>query len=456
MSGPHWLLDRLAGFSGRPAILWRDREVGYEELLRATSGWIEELDRRGAAPGECIAIDGDYSPETCALLLAAIARSLVAVPLTPATPGNREDLLAVAGVGPVFRFDAEDDWRFERRAADPEPHPLLERLRASGHPGLIVFSSGSTGETKASLHDFDRILAKFVRPRRPFRTLTFLLLDHLGGLNTLFSILSSGGTVVTGEERDPEAVCRAVERHRIQLLPTTPTFLRMLLISQAHERRDLSSLELVSYGTEPMPPSTLGELRAALPGVRLKQTYGLSELGVLSSESREPGSLWMRVGGEGFETRVVDGTLRIRAASAMLGYLNTDRQPFDGEGWFDTQDAVEVDGEWLRILGRTSEIVNVGGQKVYPAEVESVLMQMDGVLDAAVQGRPNPVTGEVVVARVRLAAPEDPDGFEERMRAFCQGRLESYKIPVLVEVEGGDLYNRRFKKIREPKGRRVV
>jgi long-chain acyl-CoA synthetase len=452
MAGEHWLLSRLAELAAQPAappaLVWRGREIGYGELRRAARGWLAELDRRGIAAGESVAIDGDYSPGTCALLLAAIALGLVAVPLTPATPGGREELLAVAGVGPVFRFDGDDGWRCERRS-DPPTHPLLERLRASGRPGLIVFSSGSTGETKASLHDFERVLAKFERRRRPFRALTFLLLDHLGGLNTLFSILSSGGTVVAGEERGPEAMCQAIERHRVELLPTTPTFLKMLLISGAHERHDLSSLQLISYGTEPMPASTLAELRRALPGVRLKQTYGLSELGVLSTHSRDSDSLWLRVGGEGFETRVVDGTLRIRAASAMLGYLNDRPQPFDAEGWFDTQDVVEVDGDYLRFLGRKSEVINVGGQKVYPAEVESVLMQMGNVCDVLVAGRPNPITGQVVAAAVRLDQPEDADAFEERLRVFCRGRLEPWKVPVVVDMAERDLYNLRFKKARQ-------
>src|SRR6266478_1754084 len=91
--------------------------------------------------------------------------------------------------------------------------------------------------------------------------------------------------------------------------------------------------------------------------------------------------------------------------SAMLGYLNWP-SPFDAEGWFNTGDSVEVDGEWLRILGRKSEIINVGGEKVYPAEVESVLHELDNIRDVAVIGRANPISGQVVLARVVLGDPE--------------------------------------------------
>src|SRR5439155_1572503 len=110
-------------------------------------------------------------------------------------------------------------------------------------------------------------------------------------------------------------------------------------------------------------------------------------------------------GGDGFETRVVDGMLQIRARSAMLGYLNAP-SPFTSDGWLPTGDAVDVDGEYLRIRGRHSEIINVGGEKVYPAEVESVLQSMEGVKDVTVGSEPNPISGQIVTARVKLATGE--------------------------------------------------
>jgi acyl-coenzyme A synthetase/AMP-(fatty) acid ligase len=311
----------------------------------------------------------------------------------------------------------------------------------------VLFSSGSTGVAKAALHDLAVLLEKFHEPRAGQRTLAFLLLDHIGGLNTLFHVLASGGTVVSVSERDPEAVCAAVARHRVELLPTSPTFLNLLLISEAYARHDLSSLRRVTYGTEVMPQSTLERLGEVLPGVALTQTYGLSEVGIMRAKSRDSSSLWVRVGGEGFETRVVDGTLRIRARSAMLGYLNYP-SPFDADGWLDTGDEVETDGEWLRFLGRRSEVVNVGGLKVYPAEVESVLLDMDGVRDAVVRAEASPITGQVVVARVTLDRPEGTAAFKRRMRAFCGGRLAPFKVPVKVEIAAGEQHSARFKRVR--------
>ena len=111
-----------------------------------------------------------------------------------------------------------------------------------------------------------------------------------------------------------------------------------------------------------MPESTLKRIHEIFPQVQLLQTYGLSELGILRSKSKDSTSLWVKVGGHGFETKVVDGILWIRAQSAMMGYLNA-ANPFDEEGWMNTEDEVEVDGDYIRILGRRTDIINVGGQK---------------------------------------------------------------------------------------------
>jgi acyl-CoA synthetase (AMP-forming)/AMP-acid ligase II len=324
----------------------------------------------------------------------------------------------------------------------------LRELKDRDAPGLVLFSSCSTGESKASVLDFDRLLAKFEVPRPAYRTLVFLLLDHIGGINTLLHGLCHGGTIVTIPERAPDRVCAAIEAHRIQLLPTTPTFLRMLLIADAIRRHDLSSLELITYGTEPMPPSTLAAAREALHWVRFKQTYGLSELGILPTQSRDSGSVWLKLGDTGFEHKIVDGVLWIRSPSAMLGYLNAS-SPFDAEGWFNTQDLVERDGDYIRILGRKSELINVGGEKVHPTEIENILLQVDNVKDVTVRGQPNPVTGEVVAAKITPLGPEDPDTLKRRVRQFCHARLERYKIPAVIEVVLEDHYGARFKKSRD-------
>lgn len=442
----HWLFQRLRGWGDRPALIWREESWSYDQLSRAVDDWLDELARRGVEPGSTLAICGDYSPRLCALLLAAFMNRNVIVPLTAATSRRWDRLMETAQVRVAVAFDGDDVPHFSnfgRRVS----HPLLRQLGERATAGLVLFSSGSTGESKASVLDFDRLLAKFQAARPGYRTLVFLLLDHIGGINTLFHVLCHGGTIITTRDRSPDDVCAAVAAHRIQLLPTTPTFLRMLLIAEASKRHDLSSLEIVTYGTEPMPASTLAAIREALPRVRFKQTYGLSELGILPTQSRDSSSLWLKLGNTGFEHRIVDGVLWLKSDTAMLGYLNAP-SPFDADGWFNTQDVVEVDGEYLRILGRKSELINVGGEKVHPTEIENVLLQLDNVKDVTVCGRPNPVTGEVVAAKITPLGPEDPDLFKQRVRQFCRGRLERYKVPAVIEIIEQDHHGARFKKAR--------
>jgi long-chain acyl-CoA synthetase len=442
-----WLTERMAGWSDAPAMAWRGHLSTYGDLLDLRESWSNRLARQGVRRGEVVAVDGDYSPNTCALLLALVERGAIIVPLTKAIAAHRTEFLETAEVERVIDFDEADEWRIEQLRG-PASHPLIRQLTDMGTPGLIVFSSGSTGKNKASLHDFERLLEKFKVPRQRLTTLNFLMFDHLGGINTMLYTLSNGGTVVSTRSRDPEGICELIERHRIELLPASPTFLNLLLLSEAHKQFDLSSLRLITYGTEVMPESTLVRVREAFPEVRLQQTYGLSELGVLRSKSRDDGSLWVKVGGEGTETKVVDGVLWIRAQSAMLGYLNAP-SPFDEEGWMNTQDCVEVDGEYIRILGRRSELINVGGQKVYPAEVESVLMQMDEIHDVTVYGEPNPITGRIVVALVRPTEPIDAIELRRRVRAHCRGKLAPYKVPGRVIVGEHDLFSARYKKVRQ-------
>jgi long-chain acyl-CoA synthetase len=442
----HWLAQRLRDWGNRPALAWRDASWSYLDLDRAIEVWLAELERNGVGPGAVVAIRGDYSPNALAALLACLMNGNIIVPLSLTSARGSERMMQTAEAGYAIQFDSDDQWRLETYDR-PVSHPLLRALIERRAPGLILFSSGSTGEAKASALDFGRLLEKFIPERPAHRTLAFLLMDHIGGVNTLFHVLSHGGLIVATPDRAPDTVCAAIEAHGIELLPTTPTFLRMLMISGAIHRHDLKSLKIVTYGTEPMPPSTLAAVSESLPWVRLKQTYGLSELGILPTFSRDSGSLWLKLGRAGFEHKIVHGVLWIRSATAMLGYLNAP-SPFDSEGWFNTQDLVEVDGDFIRILGRKSELINVAGEKVHPAEVEDVLMQLDNVSDATVSARANPVTGQVVAAKVTLMRPEDPEAFKRRLRAFCRDRLDRYKTPALIEIVAQAHHGERFKKSR--------
>ena len=230
-------------------------------------------------------------------------------------------------------------------------------------------------------------------------------------------------------------------------VPTSPTFINLLLLSEAYKRYDLSSLQLVTYGTEVMPESTLKRFHELFPDVGLLQTYGLTEVGALRTKSKSSDSLWLKVGGEGYETRVVDGMLEVRAKSAMLGYLNAE-SPFTEDGWLDTGDAVEIDGEYIRILGRKSEVINVGGEKVYPAEVENIIQEMDNVAEVTVYAEKNAIVGNIVCAMVSLLNEEESDILASRLKKYCRDRMDNYKVPVRITVVNEKQHNERFKKVR--------
>lgn len=441
-----WLLERMAQCQDDPALIRVDQTITYGQLLELVALWQTHLDEHGVETGQVVALRGDYTAKAVALMLALIDRGTIVVPLTEAAEVHRAEFLDIAEVEVEISFDEADGWAIYNRNM-VAANPLTLKLQAEGAPGLVLFSSGSTGKSKAALHNFIPLLEKFKISRQRMCTLTFLLLDHIGGINTLFYTLSNGGTIVSVRSRDPEVVCQAIERHRVEMLPTSPTFLNLLLISESYKRYDLSSLKLITYGTEVMPETTLQRMHDIFPNIRLQQTYGMSELGILRSKSKDSGSLWVKVGGEGFDIKIVDGILWVRAQSAMLGYLNAPN-PFDAEGWMNTGDMVEVEGEYIRILGRKSEIINVGGQKVYPAEVESVLLQMDNVKDAVVVGEKNPITGQIVTARINLFELEDEREFKKRMRLFCRDRLAAFKIPVKIEISGREQFNARYKRMR--------
>jgi long-chain acyl-CoA synthetase len=441
-----FLLDVFQTNRDKDAIIWQDQIFSYGWLLHAVQGWRKRLHEVEVTPGTVASLEADFSPNAISAMLALVEHGCIIVPLTASVETKKPEFREIAQVEVMLDVSKDDQVRCQKTATVAS-HELFWRLKRAQRPGLVLFSSGSTGKNKAAVHDFVPLLEKFKVPRHGLRTLTFLLFDHIGGVNTFLYTLSNAGCVVTAQDRTPDAVCTAIEKYGVQLLPTSPTFLNLLLLSEAYKRHDLSSLETVTYGTEVMLESTLGRFHTLFPHIRLLQTYGLSEVGILRSKSKSSDSLWVKVGGEGFETRVVDGMLEIKAQSAMLGYLNAP-SPFTEDGWFQTGDTVEVDGEYIRILGRKSEIINIGGEKVYPAEVESVLQLMVGVEGVIVSAESNPITGQIVKAKVALHTGETLSAFWKRMQLFCQDKLARFKIPQKVIIVTEEIHGERFKKMR--------
>ena len=440
------LLARIRTNADREAFVWRGKPVTYGELDSIISNWAERLKLEGIGQGDCVGVLADYSPQSVGLALALMRARAIFVPFSEAVEPEMGPLMELGGVQYLLRFDRDDASRLEV-PGDWRVPDLIRDFRSRGVSGLVVFTSGSTGQPKGILHDCDRLAKKFSEARKAYRTLVFLLFDHFGGFNTMLSVLSYGGTIIVPDARTPQQVAKTVAEAKVELLPVTPTLLNLMLASGAGTQYDLSSGELITYGTEVMPEATLKKIAALAPDARLQQTYGLSELGVLRSRSEESDSLWVKVGGAGFETKVVDDILYVRSESAMVGYLNAP-SPFDEDGWMCTGDRVEQRGEYLRILGRESEMINVGGQKVFPAEVETVLLEAENVDDATVYGEAHKLMGAVVMARIKLHEPEDSAALRARLRKHCLARLAPYKVPVRFQITEEEQHSKRYKKQR--------
>ena len=441
-----FMLDVFAENSEKTAIIWHEKETSYSELSKLYKKQFGILTEESVR-NKVVSLEADFSPLSVATLLVLIELGCIIVPLTKSVDNKKTRFREIAEVEIIISIDENDAMSIADTGMAPE-NSLLKKIKGSTHPGLILFSSGSTGDSKAALHDVIPMLEKFKVPRYAMRSLTFLLFDHIGGFNTLMYNLSNAGCCIMTDKRNPEVICEIISKYNVETLPTSPTFLNLLLLSESYKKYDLSSLSLITYGTEAMPESTLSRIHEIFPNTRLLQTYGLSEIGIMRSKSKSSDSLWVKIGGEGFETRVVDGMLEVKAKSAMMGYLNAP-SPFTEDGWFMTGDEVEVDGEYMRILGRKSELINVGGLKVFPTEVESVILTMDGVEDVAVNGEGSALVGNIVKARVKISTGETIAGFRKRLRAYCKGKLETYKTPQKVVLVDEMMTGARFKKMRK-------
>ena len=441
----NYFLQKMRNTPDHLALVSSQFSATYEQLLESCENFSHWIEQNNIPVGAVVSFDGDYSPLSISLFLALTQNKNIIVPLSRDSRHHFSEFRKIAET--EYDISLKEGQATLTRTEREAGHSLYQQLRERKSPGLVLFSSGSTGKSKAIIQDLNKLMDKFRIPRKPLRMLIFLQLDHIGGINSLLYSLANNGTIIVSDDRTPVSVCQAIQSFEADLLPTSPTFLNLLMLSRTYEDFDLSSLKLITYGTEPMQESTLKRLASILPDVTLQQTYGLSEVGILRSKSRSSDSLWLKVGGEEFITKIVNGTLWIKSDSAMLGYLNAP-DPFDTEGFLDTGDLVEQEGEWIRILGRASEIINVGGYKVFPAEVESVLLEMENTEDVVVFGQDHSITGKIVVAKIKLKTPEKLRELKARMLEFCKNKLQSYKIPSKIILTDETTYNERFKRMR--------
>jgi acyl-coenzyme A synthetase/AMP-(fatty) acid ligase len=440
----------MLGHAAQPAFAGEGGVVTYGELHELVGKARAALAQLRLDRPTTFGLVGDHGAASAAWLLALAEAGHHVAPLSGNVAEHPSKLAVIHAQWVVVAEPSA--WRLLPRVDEPSEHLLFRRLRERGTPGLILFSSGTSGAPKAIVHDFGQFLAAYrSRHASHLPMLALLGFDHIGGLNTLFSCLAAGALLVVPASRDPAVVATAIARHQVAVLPASPTFLNLLLAAGVDA--DLGSLRVITFGTEPMPETLLARLKAAFPRVRFIQTFGTTETGIARTESAESGPTFLRFEDPRLEWKVVDRELWLRSGTQAMGYLNADDARFTADGWFRTGDLVEQGAAGgLRIVGRIGETINVGGEKLLPAEVEAVILSVPGVLDCRVLGEPSFLTGQSVTADVVAAPDADLEALRSAVRGTCRLRLAPHKVPARVRFVAS-VSGERLKKVRPASAR---
>jgi acyl-CoA synthetase (AMP-forming)/AMP-acid ligase II len=442
--------SKISGYSDKTAMIYLENKISYLDLAENILLFNSKVNILKIRRGEVVFILGDYSFDSISLFFSLALNGNIIVPITSYNDKEISERIEVAQ--PNWIFDLNNN--SEKRIVDNdglERHHLLGSLISSDASGLILFSSGSTGKPKAMVHNLENLLSNYLDKRgKEMNFLVFLMFDHIGGLNTLFNCLSMGVTITIPNNRNPNDIAQLIEKYQVNILPASPTFLNLMIISNVFESNDLSSLKMITYGTEAMPESLLLRLKDKLPRVKFLQTFGTSETGIMKTSSMSSSSTFLRFDDPNQEHKIVNNELWLRSKTQVLGYINHSNESFTDDGWFMTGDLVEqTSGGFIKIVGRAKELINVGGEKVLPGEVESIIMEVESIVDCIVRSEKNAITGQMVCADIVI---KEGCVFKEekiKVKKHCIKKLESYKVPVRISEINSVEFTNRFKKDRK-------
>lgn len=319
--------------------------------------------------------------------------------------------------------------------AEPRSYPVL------------ILTTGTTGAQKGARHDWAR-LASAVRVPADADATRWLLVHDLGqfaGIQVLLHVLAGGATLVAPAARQPREAIAEIRRHRVTHVSATPTFWRLLAGSVDAETAASLPIVQVTLGGEAAPESLIRRLRTLFPEARISHVYAGTEFGsvvsVRDGHAGLPASVLERPDDADAQFRILDGELEVRSRVGMLGYHHES----DGnQGWQRTGDLVEFRDGRIHFVGRRSEIINVGGAKVHPLPIEELVASVEGIELAAVYGRPNPITGQIVAVDVVTAPGAEPAAVEVAIRAACEalprpGRPRRIRFVDELEIRGNKL-----------------
>jgi len=425
------------GFLHDPAA-----SIRYTDLAHGTSfgGRLAELAGRSVL----LATGGQLTSALALIELDGVARRIVILP-PDVDRAHLPAIAAAAGVDAIAT-DAESGIgamldvavrvTVEPRIATAQPH-VLPALATE----WVMLTSGTTGVPKLVVHSFAG-LAAAIRARSPADGAavwaTFYDIRRYGGLQMLLRAVLGGASLVLSSANEPVAAHLArLKAHDISHLAGTPSHWRRALTSPAIHT---IAPRYVRLSGEIADQAILDALRATFPQAAIGHAYASTEAGVaFDVNDGRAGFPASYVGAvrDGVEMKVVEGTLHIRSPRMAARYASSDYALAGGDGFVDTGDIVELRGERYYFAGRHGGIINIGGLKVHPEEVEAVINRHPLVRMSLVRRRQSPVTGSVVVADVVLKA--DAHGGNGREVAlkddilkFCHAELPRHKVPAAI------------------------
>lgn len=422
------------------ALIFDDKAYTYEELLNTTDNYITKLKDMTY---QSVAIVGDFSFDNIAFILACIECKLNIIPLTKDSQTNEKINESKAAL--VFENSV-------LKALDnKQQHSLIENINAKDDSALILFSSGSTGKPKAIVHSLKTFLSKYLNKNPSgYVVLGVFLLDHIAGLDMLFSALTTQGSIVIPKTRLANDIVNIIKKHNVEVLPLSPTMLRLILLTL---NESLLSVKHIALGSEKIDDLLIEKIKNMLPNTKIKQNYGATELSSLISKTLESNPTFIKL--IDCDYKIINDELYIKSKTQSLGYLNADNSSFTDDGYFATGDLVETciynNEEYIKIIGRNKEVINVGGEKVLPSEVEGVMLMMDYIKDCLVYKQDCPIMGNSVAVDVVLSDNLSISNLElkKQIKQFCKDKLATYKIPTKVKIVENLEISDRFKKVRK-------
>ena len=421
-----------------------------EERSRRAAG---RLHRAGLRPGDRVLTSAAARLELAVAHVACLRLGLVVVPANPAyrapelahlVQDARPRAALVDDAARAQALRAADAslqiWEPALELADGEPPPL--DTAAPEAPALLGYTSGTTGRPKGAVLSHANLLAGAEALRQAWswapedRLVLALPLFHMHGLGVgLHGTLHAGASALLVPRFEPGVVLRAIEAWRATLFFGVPTMYHRL--AEAPDATALARLRLCVSGSAPLS----SELHARIEkqcGQRILERYGMTETLMLTSNplegERRPGTVGIPLPGVELRLAGEPAEIQVRGPNVFAGYWERPEATaaaFTGDGWFRTGDLGERDeAGYLRIVGRTKELIISGGYNVYPREVEEALQALPGIAEACVVGEPSEEWGERVTAYVVASRPLAL----ETLREALAGRLASYKHPRALHV----------------------